>query len=690
MTSNTLKIIAEPNVIDDHLLDIIGNGFNFDHEKGLAEWLKNSVDAYIRKGTPDNDQFIVLRFKDGKAKNAVFECVDFVGMNELDIEKAFKRWGDPEAAKRGLNKRVYGGHGNGGKFFMRQMFEQSYFITYKEGKLNIFGFNKDKKYGFADGFKSKKIIPAKALEMAGIDDLEFPQNTKQLIMDGKSGFTVVRGVGPVRMKNLIKFDKITDKLKNHPQVRRILEHISVFVNHNDFPDYVLLKPEEIKPLKGFEEVKVIEIPETISGEEEMLEMSNKKYGSGRLILRTSEEALGKGSSAGDLNRIDIVGEIGVIASYQLYELGVRVFPQASFIYGECECPILEDPEMDAVNNDRSKLVETPRSTALLKWIAEQIDDYANKIAAAERKDQEIMKQKISVAYNDFLNKWKDRFMNRLLGDLFNPGGEGGGEGGEGGTKKNNLQAPKDGFEFSFPEAEILVNKEEKITVKATIPDPVPLGSIIRISSSNALTECLEPKLIVKADDVKIAQGGESVAVLNLFVIGRQADTEAILTATVGKLKTEIKLKTVGAKAGDTTKKPKSPRVLLSGYDQDPLNIAPGGIVTLTERQPLIFQRHQDVPEGIYWINTQSPLARAILEKYDDSSPRWRDYLFQRYVDIFVKEALHQLQKREPENFKADRVDQDIDDLTRKVHATALADLSSFFFEEEFKPLVDKK
>ena len=40
-----LEILEEKNVIDDHLLDIIGNEFKFSHEKGLSEWLKNSADA---------------------------------------------------------------------------------------------------------------------------------------------------------------------------------------------------------------------------------------------------------------------------------------------------------------------------------------------------------------------------------------------------------------------------------------------------------------------------------------------------------------------------------------------------------------------------------------------------------------------------------------------------------------------
>src|SRR3989344_7489914 len=157
-TSGQVKIKEEPNVYHDNILDIWGNDFNFSHEKGLAEWLKNSVDAYRRAGTSDKDQHIIFRFTDGTQSSLpVIECIDFVGMDLIDVEKAFKWWGDPDAAKRGQRIKVFGGHGNGGKFYMRQMFQQSYFVTYKGGKINVFGFNENHKYGFSSEYKDKKI-----------------------------------------------------------------------------------------------------------------------------------------------------------------------------------------------------------------------------------------------------------------------------------------------------------------------------------------------------------------------------------------------------------------------------------------------------------------------------------------------------------------------------------------------------
>jgi glutamate mutase epsilon subunit len=95
------KINPEPNVFDDNLLDVVGQEFRFDHAKGLAEWLKNSADAYTREDVPDDEQVILIDILERQPKKkSTFKVVDFVGMTHDDIVEAFKRWGDPRAATR--------------------------------------------------------------------------------------------------------------------------------------------------------------------------------------------------------------------------------------------------------------------------------------------------------------------------------------------------------------------------------------------------------------------------------------------------------------------------------------------------------------------------------------------------------------------------------------------------------------
>src|SRR5262245_31211152 len=99
------KIIEQPNEFADDFLDIVGQEFRFDHAKGLAEWLKNSADAYTRADRPDEEHVILIDIVERVPKrDSEFRVTDFVGMTHDDIVEAFKRWGDKRAAKRGTSK----------------------------------------------------------------------------------------------------------------------------------------------------------------------------------------------------------------------------------------------------------------------------------------------------------------------------------------------------------------------------------------------------------------------------------------------------------------------------------------------------------------------------------------------------------------------------------------------------------
>jgi hypothetical protein len=81
--------------------------------------------------------------------------------------------------------------------------------------------------------------------------------------------------------------------------------------------------------------------------------------------------------------------VGIIGSYQSHELGgaLKHPAHAEFIYGECFCPKLEDPDDDCVKNDREKLVDNPKTRALLAWVREKVDELAGRIAEAEAKER---------------------------------------------------------------------------------------------------------------------------------------------------------------------------------------------------------------------------------------------------------------------------------------------------------------
>lgn len=100
-----MAIKVQKFVIHDAVLNLIGNEFKFDHAKGLAEWLKNSCDAYLRATTPDDEQFIIVRLtEDASARLTRIECIDFVGMTKEQLDDAFKIFFDPQAAKKGAKE----------------------------------------------------------------------------------------------------------------------------------------------------------------------------------------------------------------------------------------------------------------------------------------------------------------------------------------------------------------------------------------------------------------------------------------------------------------------------------------------------------------------------------------------------------------------------------------------------------
>ena len=100
------------------------------------------------------------------------------------------------------------------------------------------------------------------------------------------------------------------------------------------------------------------------------------------------------------------------------------------------------------------------------------------------------------------------------------------------------------------------------------------------------------------------------------------------------------------------------------------------------RHPAIYQRPQDVTAGVYWINTSRPLAEKILQRNSADSPRWREYVFQRYVDIILREAIYLLGKEEP-TLTPDDISRKVDDVTTKIHDQAAQDLDRFLFDEKF-------
>jgi hypothetical protein len=595
-----MSIKVQPFVIDAAVLDLIGNEFKFDHAKGLAEWLKNSADAYRREDISDSEQFMIVRLTTiNGGRLSRIECIDFVGMTKAHIEEAFRRFFDPQAAKKFASRqeqiKTLGGHGNGGKFYMRQMFKTSQAICFRNGLVNVFAFNEQKQYGYEKGYENRKMDLASALELAELSNIILPKKIQAALQVGKMGFTVLRGNQPIRVATTPNLKSLIDRLVIHPQARRLIEKKNVCLVIDDQKEPLQLTVPRIHPKQGFEQPQTIPVPKSLVQDGEDIPFTSEKFPvSGNLVLKTSNEPL-RGAARSSLNVIDFIGEVGVIASYPVSKLGtLRSSGMAEFIYGECKCPILEDPNSYCVRNDRQSLIEENAKTqAILEWVRNEVEKFAHtmeKQAAADRRKHDLRN---TSQFNRLLNTWKNRFLQKLFLEAASgrgPSGisgvisNGGGGGGSGKQSKNSNTAKRN-------------------------------------------------------------KGGEQ--------------------------------------GGDERKRnPKFPTVLISGQDPDPLVKDSSTSFDCDPRHPAIYQRPQDVTGGVYWINTSRPLAEKILHRESADSTRWREYVFQRYVDIILREAIYLLGKEEP-TLTPDDISRKVDDVTTKIHDQAAQDLDCFLFDERF-------
>jgi len=274
------------------------------HEAGIPEWAKNSADAYARKNTSPKERYIVIIMSDSRRKGQTsISCLDFVGMSSGDIDTFFRIWADPEAAGRGRSgvSGIQGGHGNGGKAYMSQMFDEfAYIYTTRRSKgcrygvpsgKYIFGYmpNPDKGRDF-EVHSLEKELEIAAFE-AGFKIDELPELVKKSINKAE-GFTLVRGVNPKGYQGRIPVAQLMESVMSSPQMIVTLQLCKVYVVYNGklFNEGKPLNLPEITPLEGAEKPREIVIPESLVdpiSNQEISTTSDLKYPNGRIFLRTS-------------------------------------------------------------------------------------------------------------------------------------------------------------------------------------------------------------------------------------------------------------------------------------------------------------------------------------------------------------------------------------------------------------------
>ncbi|MGE0023557.1 MAG: hypothetical protein AB7S70_08000 [Hyphomicrobium sp.] len=398
------------------------------HEDGLPEWVKNSSDEYIRCDAPEDRRVIVVIFNHGGKVTPSLSCLDFSGMSATALETNFRKWGrDPDAAARRADGEQ-GQHGNGGKCYMVQMFDDyARVVTVLAKKKCVYGVpSGNPRFGYIPSAKEGREAPVSdvAAELRQVlkeircvpDDLG--PDIARCAREAK-GFSLVTGFAPRGLEEgALTAKGIVEILAEHPQMQISLELCRVYVVENG--KLVTPKPialPKIKPMDGFEEPRRIDVPETLVDPTTGAKVSTTNGGKsapGWLVLLTSDVSMRyKKRGRHVINYKAISGWIG-------YD-GVLEFDVSSSyrdrLYGYCTLDALEPFK----GNKREHLANSPLTRAVKNFIAAQIAEYC---AIFEKRDKRSYDQKEKSALEEMnraLDKWKNRFLKEMLGSMWGPG-----------------------------------------------------------------------------------------------------------------------------------------------------------------------------------------------------------------------------------------------------------------------------
>lgn len=400
------------------------------HEIGLPEWAKNSADAYVRQDVLPEARIIVLIFDDGRPDfPASISCLDFVGMTSDEIEQYFRIWADPDAAARGEEGVDFqGGHGNGGKSYMSQMFDDySYIYTVRNGqgcKYGVpgggfrFGYIPSPKEGRDFVVSNRQSELERILAELRVDFSQLPNKAINSFING-NGFTLVRGVNPKDYGKHIPVPQLIEKIVSYHQMIRTMQLCKVFVivNGHLFNQAEPLSLPEIVPIRGAEEPREVLIPEILVdpvSEKNVSTTEDGQFHTGKLILRTSEKSM-RWKPRVHRHNIHFIAQTGSIGLIEIPELGIDSSYRDK-IYGECHLDSLEDYKQ----SNRTRLVEGAATRALYDWIGKQVKVYCREFETRDRRrydqDEKDALSRINTALDRWKNQFIDEFMDGFLGD----------------------------------------------------------------------------------------------------------------------------------------------------------------------------------------------------------------------------------------------------------------------------------
>lgn len=449
--------------ISPDLLDTIGKSFKFRHGSGISEWLKNALDNYLRLRKLSLESRggswpVIVDLIDGTSTSngPSLAVIDFGGTSLSDIEDFFLEWGSRSAAKLGGRVDVAaltGGHGNGGKFYMREMWRSgARFATYSEGRATSLVVErrsdgntgywefKDRAMAWREACRAALPIekqPGDGDKLIAYLETHEPELVSELDA-GNRGLTLVvgrRAVQVLSSNDVVRggrwdHQRLVDSIREAPQARRPIRELAISVFKNGVRVVERLTPEAVGEDPDWPPVEIA-MPKAV-----IPDVRPAADPSGLGQLRLAKAGVPLTGRLRHRNAVAILDEHGnPIASYSIREIPLPGHsPVLDFVHGELDLEFRGVE--DLVQNDREKLVPSPATQAILEWVGERVWERAGLIDKTQREASRKTDLELASILNDSLNQHAKRFLEELQTQIYvdvveDP--EGGGPGPRGGT-----------------------------------------------------------------------------------------------------------------------------------------------------------------------------------------------------------------------------------------------------------------
>jgi len=169
---------------------------------------------------------------------------------------------------------------------MRSAFETSRIITYRNGRLSAFGFNKDKRYGFQDGYDEVEMTLAEALDFARIEIDGLPELARQRL----GAVVASRWFWAKSQQLSTQRHRAEDPPEAHraSAARRIIARHPVFARTSWDDEWKRLHSLDPEPRPDFAEEIRVKLPRVLLDENDNeIVLRDKEWPEAYLALQTS-------------------------------------------------------------------------------------------------------------------------------------------------------------------------------------------------------------------------------------------------------------------------------------------------------------------------------------------------------------------------------------------------------------------